>query len=260
LELLEGIKKVMKNRDYILLVVNLGAGLAYFNTYYTTMEATLCSRGYDNVFAATCTSLLIGLGLIGATLAGIVVDKTKKFEEIFKICLCCCNLFGLLFNEFAIYPNYEPVIAIAVSGFGFFGIAYYAAGMEISAEITYPASETTSAGIVGLSGQLLGVIYITVWGLLVKPLPDQYRNMQKCTFSGQTLADDDFVEESTIVPQYLFVIVGTIIAMIGVIFFKPKYLRISLESKQKPGEEKSDTEKVINTTNGHTGKLEDIKF
>ena len=36
-------------------------------------------------FAGLAGALLIGLGLVGASAAGIYVDRTKKFEEVAKV-------------------------------------------------------------------------------------------------------------------------------------------------------------------------------
>ena len=33
-----------------------------------------------------CGALLIGVGVVGAGIAGVFVDKTKKFEEVTKFC------------------------------------------------------------------------------------------------------------------------------------------------------------------------------
>ena len=47
-------------------------------------------------FAGWCAALMIAVGLIGATIAALYVDKTKKFEEVAKggICLATIALIG----------------------------------------------------------------------------------------------------------------------------------------------------------------------
>ena len=46
----------------------------------------------------------------------------------------------------------KVLIALAVSGFGFFGFAVYPIGLELSVESTYPVAEATSSGVLMLSG------------------------------------------------------------------------------------------------------------
>lgn len=49
-------------------------------------------------FAGLCGALMFGVGLLGAGCAAVVVDKTKKFEEVAKggLSLSCTFLFGFL--------------------------------------------------------------------------------------------------------------------------------------------------------------------
>ncbi len=48
-------------------------------------------------FAGIAGALLIGLGVIGAAIAGVFVDKTKKFEEVEKIGFCMTALSAIFF-------------------------------------------------------------------------------------------------------------------------------------------------------------------
>ena len=42
---------------------------------------------------------MIGVGALGAVVAGIYVDKTKRFEEVVKVCWCLSVLFGIGFTQ-----------------------------------------------------------------------------------------------------------------------------------------------------------------
>lgn len=54
--------------------------------------------GFQN-FAGLCGALMIGGGIIGAAIAGVFVDKTKKFEEVAKISFAMAALAGVAFTE-----------------------------------------------------------------------------------------------------------------------------------------------------------------
>lgn len=42
---------------------------------------------------------MIGTGAIGAVFAGIYVDRTKRFEELVKVCWCLSCLFAVAFSQ-----------------------------------------------------------------------------------------------------------------------------------------------------------------
>jgi len=42
---------------------------------------------------------MIGVGALGSVIAGIFVDKTKRFEEVVKVCWCLSCLFGVGFAQ-----------------------------------------------------------------------------------------------------------------------------------------------------------------
>ena len=133
-------------------------------------------------FAGLCGALLIGIGVVGAAIAGILVDKTKKFEEVTKVCyalaavsatffaivsynfLQCqpvtyihvrASLYMLLCSlcfQISGYRDQEILVGLAISLFGFFGFAIYPLCLELSVECAYPVAEATTAGFLLMSG------------------------------------------------------------------------------------------------------------
>ncbi|KAI0211863.1 Solute carrier family 49 member A3 [Lamellibrachia satsuma] len=89
-----GLKMIACSRSYWILAVCFGAGLALFTTLSTLLQQILCPHGYTDSFAGLCGALLFGVGVLGAGLASLFVDRTRKFEEVSKIsfalaALCC---------------------------------------------------------------------------------------------------------------------------------------------------------------------------
>jgi FLVCR family MFS transporter 7 len=89
-------------------------GIGMFNTLYTLMQQLLCPSGYTNLFSGFTSALLITGGVVGATGAsntqiqtqinsinslGIVVDRTKLYEETMKVSMAVAVVFGLLFLQ-----------------------------------------------------------------------------------------------------------------------------------------------------------------
>jgi FLVCR family MFS transporter 7 len=62
--------------------------------------------------------------------------------------------------------------------FGVSGLAAYPVGLQLSAECTYPVSETTSTGLVVLSGQIQTIIYLSVMKTMAKPLQPNYMEFE----------------------------------------------------------------------------------
>lgn len=248
-----GIKKTLSNQAYLVLLLCIGIGLGLFNTLYTMISQILCSRGYSNGFSSLTFALLIAGGLIGSTITGIVLGKTKRFEEAIKISVCGAVLSGIFFAEMAILPNKHTEILISMFFFGTFSLTCYTVSMESSAEITYPVQETTSSGILGLVGQLFGVFLIAVWNKLCVQLPDYLINTQKCTVSGQSSAETQLVAQDMTIPLFVYHTIGAIFSITLVVFFKPKYLRLEQEINDIKLEETLDNTLSNGDINANSG-------
>lgn len=68
-------KKMMRNKSYLLLVLVVGGAVGFFNAVLTLMQQFMCARGYDNSFSGLCGSLLLATGVIGKM-------ESKKFAII----------------------------------------------------------------------------------------------------------------------------------------------------------------------------------
>jgi sugar phosphate permease len=68
-------------------------------------------------------------GLIGSVLSGLILDKTKRFEELSKICFGTATIAAILFTILSLYNNdratvyYLTLLSFAL--IGFFGIIRY---------------------------------------------------------------------------------------------------------------------------------------
>lgn len=82
----------------------MGGGIGMFNCLYTVMQQLLCPSGYSNSFSGVCAALMIIGGVLGATAAGIYVDKTKKFQETMKVAMGVAVLFGVIFLQVCFLP------------------------------------------------------------------------------------------------------------------------------------------------------------
>ncbi|XP_008289945.1 solute carrier family 49 member A3 isoform X2 [Stegastes partitus] len=148
----QGIKLLLKNKAYLILLLCFGSGIAVFTCFSTLLEQILCVQGYSNDFAGLCGALFIVFGVIGAGALGLYVDKTKKFIEATKINMGFTALSCIAFSVVSLMPQQKAAVAAVCSLFGLFGFSIYPVAMELSVECSYPVGEATSAGLIFISG------------------------------------------------------------------------------------------------------------
>uniref|UniRef100_A0A3P9HU67 Solute carrier family 49 member 3 n=1 Tax=Oryzias latipes TaxID=8090 RepID=A0A3P9HU67_ORYLA len=168
----QGLKLLLKNKAYLVLLLCFGSGIAVFTCFSTLLEQVLCVRGYTNDFAGLCGALFIVFGIVGAGALGLYVDKTKKFIEATKINMGLTALACVAFSVVSLMPRQKFAVAAVCSLFGLFGFSIYPVAMELSVECSYPVGEATSAGLVFVSGQVQSVLYIIVLQALTTRLAD----------------------------------------------------------------------------------------
>ncbi|KAA0184256.1 Feline leukemia virus subgroup C receptor [Fasciolopsis buskii] len=75
----------LRSRDFFLLMLTFGCGLAYFTTLSTLFQQILCTKGYSNQFAGLCGSLMIATGLIASIFSAIFADRTGLLLEAMQV-------------------------------------------------------------------------------------------------------------------------------------------------------------------------------
>lgn len=78
-----------------------------------------------------------------------------------------------------------PWIAISVTLFGAGGFAVYPLGLELGVEITYPVAEATSTGLIIISGQVQGIIYVLLMSALARDVDKSNFPNEKCSVQDE---------------------------------------------------------------------------
>uniref|UniRef100_A0A8C7UMV9 Solute carrier family 49 member 3 n=1 Tax=Oncorhynchus mykiss TaxID=8022 RepID=A0A8C7UMV9_ONCMY len=237
---LEGIKLLLRNKAYMILLLCFGSGIAVFTCFSTLLEQIMCVRGYTNDFAGLCGGLFIVFGIVGAGFLGLYVDKTKKFTEVTKVNMSLSALACIAFSVVSQMRNQGIAVAVACSLFGFFGFSIYPVAMELSVECSYPVGEATSAGLIFISGQIQSVIYILLLQGLTKPMA--YSPFSTCSVGGDAAL-------SWRVPVLVMAGLFSVFTCCFVIFFHTKYRRLDAEA-QAGG--KKPTLATCDSTRHHT--------
>ncbi|CAH2330296.1 solute carrier family 49 member A3, partial [Pelobates cultripes] len=223
-----GLKQLMTNKAYIILMLSFGSGVGLFTAFSSFLEQILCYKGYSNFFAGLCGALFIFFGFVGALLCGLYVDRTKKFTEVVKICFCLSSLASIAFAVVSSLRDQAVWLGIISLLFGFFGFAAYPIAMELAVECSHPVGEGTSTGLSFISGQIQSLIYMLLLQSLTRTVAAS--SLSSCG-EGQIEISDWSV--STLVMAGL----GSLGSCVFVIFFHTDYKRLQLEGKSTDNEE-----------------------
>ncbi|XP_022050539.1 solute carrier family 49 member A3 [Acanthochromis polyacanthus] len=222
----QGIKLLLRNKAYLILLLCFGSGMAVFTCFSTLLEQILCVQGYADDFAGLCGALFIVFGIIGAGALGLYVDKTKKFIEATKINMSFTALSCIAFSVVSLMPQQKAAVAVVCALFGLFGFSIYPVAMELSVECSYPVGEATSAGLVFVSGQVQSVLYIILLQALTKRISAPLATCGDAVLSWK-------------VPMLVLAGICTLFTCCFLIFFDTRYRRLEAEEEATYGTKQS---------------------
>ncbi|MCX6321644.1 MAG: MFS transporter [Bacteroidia bacterium] len=152
----DGFIQALRTKDFIWLMVIFFIGLGVFNSVTTWIEDILRPRGFSATQAGITGGIMIIGGIIGALIIPLLSDHYKKRTPFMVIALIGATL-GLTGITFA--TSYWLLLTSGMV-LGFFLLSAGPIGFQYGAEITYPASEGTSNGMLLLMGQISGIAFI----------------------------------------------------------------------------------------------------
>jgi MFS family permease len=155
--MLDGLKQIIKSVPFWLFVIVYFVGLGIFNGISTWVENIIRPRGFSPVDAGTLGASMIVGGILGAVIVPLLSDKMHKRQRfmLLGVLLAIPGLVGVTF------ATSLWLILLSAFWMGFFLISVAPVGMQYVAEVTYPAPEGTSNGLIQFAGQL-SVIYVYI--------------------------------------------------------------------------------------------------
>jgi len=153
---LDGFKKMLRQRQFILLLVIFFIGLGAFNAVTTWIENIVRPNGFSSTQAGFIGGLMIVGGILGALVMPSLSDRFRKRTPFIIIALAGATL-GLAGIAYA--TSYW-LLLVAAFIMGFFLLSAGPIGFQYGAEITYPTPEGTSNGLLILMGQISGIAFI----------------------------------------------------------------------------------------------------
>lgn len=163
---LDGLKQIVRQRDFIMLMVIFFVGLGAFNAVTTWIEPILGARKFSITQAGITGGLMIAGGILGALIIPALSDRYRKRTPFIVLALAGATL-GLIGITYAM--SYGLLLAVALL-LGFFLLSAGPIGFQYGAEITYPAPEGTSNGLLLMMGQISGILFILGMDALKSPV------------------------------------------------------------------------------------------
>jgi MFS family permease len=161
----DGLKSMLRQRDFIILLFMFFVGLGLFNSVSTWVEDIIRPRGFSITQAGTLGGLMLVGGIVGAVVVPLFSDKLRRRKPFILLALSGL-LPGLLGITFA---GSYGLLLLSGFAFGFFLLSAGPIGFQYGAEITHPAPEGTSNSLLIVMGQVSGIIFIMGMDALKSP-------------------------------------------------------------------------------------------
>ena len=155
------LRHILSLKDMKITVILFFIGLGVFNAVSSMVDAIAANLGVQDSDGLIGVFMLIG-GVIGAIIIPLLSDKYMKRKFFLVLCIggMVPSLLGLSFAHI-LFPLHAYIVAI-ISSFllGFFVMSAGPIGFQYAAEVSAPAAESTSQGLLLLSGQITGLIFV----------------------------------------------------------------------------------------------------
>jgi MFS family permease len=152
----DGLRESLRMPDFVLLLAIFFVGLGVFNAVTTWIEDIVRPRGFSIIQAGYVGGLMIVGGVIGAVVIPMLSDHFRKRTPYLLLAVIGAVL-GLVGITFA--ASYW-LLLVSAFVFGFFLLSAGPVGFQYGAEVTHPAPEGTSNGLLLLMGQISGIVFI----------------------------------------------------------------------------------------------------
>lgn len=159
----QGFKHLLKQRDMLITMFLFLIGLGIFNAVSSMTDAIAAHANIQDSNGLIGGLMLIG-GILGALVLPALSDRFRKRKPFLVICIAGMipGLFGLAFaDHFGLAPSAVYTVSI-ISSFilGFFVMSAGPIGFQYAAEVSYPAPESVSQGLLLWLGQITGFLFV----------------------------------------------------------------------------------------------------
>jgi MFS family permease len=154
--MLDGLRSMLRQRDFLFLMIVFFIGLGMFNAISTWIEDIIRPRGFTISQAGQLGGLMLGGGIVGAIVVSLLSDRFRRRKPFILLALAGLvpGLVGMT------YGTATWLLLLSGFAFGFFLLSAGPVGFQYAAEITHPAPEGTSNTLLLVMGQVSGIVFI----------------------------------------------------------------------------------------------------
>ena len=154
--MLDGLKQIVRVTPFWLFVIVYFVGMGIFNGI-STWVGVIRPSGFTATDLGLLGAVMVVGGILGAVVIPALSDKQHKRQRymLLGVLLAIPGLVGVTF------ATSLGLLLVSAFFLGFFLISVAPIGLQYVAEVTYPAPEGTSAGLIQLFGQL-SVVFVYI--------------------------------------------------------------------------------------------------
>ncbi|XP_026745794.1 feline leukemia virus subgroup C receptor-related protein 2-like isoform X1 [Trichoplusia ni] len=174
------LKKLITNRNYVLLLISYGLNVGAFYAISTLLnQVILTYYPGANADAGRIGLVIVVAGMAGSVLCGLILDKTHRFKET-TLSVYVASVIGMLIFTFTLDCGYIGVVYLSSILLGFFMTGYLPVGFEFASEVTYPEPEGTTSGILNAVVQVFGILTTLLYEWMLGSVGDRWANLTLC--------------------------------------------------------------------------------
>ncbi len=154
----EGVKKLFKDKSFLILVITFFLGLGIFNMITTYIQVILTPKNpaFDATFAGIVGGIMLLGGIIGAIIISALSDKFQKKVILIIISITIATISLYVFS----FVTDATLIMVFAFLFGFGLLSAAPVALEYAVDITKPVPEASSNGMLMMVGQIGGIVFI----------------------------------------------------------------------------------------------------
>ena len=158
-----GLKRILSLKDMRITLLLFFIGLGIFNAVSSMVDSIAGYLGVVDSDGMIGVLMLLG-GILGALVLPVLSDKFMRRRLFLVLCMggMVPGLFGLTFAG-RLFADPAAAYALALASsfiLGFFVMSAGPIGFQYAAEVSAPAPESTSQGLLLLSGQITGLVFV----------------------------------------------------------------------------------------------------
>lgn len=147
--------------NFIFLLLGFTFSYGFFNLYGTILSELLKLYKFSEELNSLIGSLAIGLGLISGIIFSLVTDYFKKYRKFILMLNFCAIISFFLFSLYLEFQNDDKFLITSLWCFVFVcNIPATILNYDFACELTYPAGESLTLGLILSSANIFGIISV----------------------------------------------------------------------------------------------------